>query len=106
VTKIFDIIETVLIQYTKRVGTAEINRLVRDVLESNPPPRHQNKANAFSYVTQVSSAPPTFVFFVREPRGIHFSYKRFLINRLREAFGFDQSPIRVIFRKKGRSKED
>jgi GTPase len=106
VTKIFEIIETVLIQYTKRVSTAEINRFVRDVLESNPPPRHQNKANAFSYVTQVSSAPPTFVFFVREPRGIHFSYKRFLINRLRESFGFDQSPIRVIFRKKGRSRED
>jgi GTP-binding protein len=106
VTKIFDIIETVLIQYTKRVSTAEINRLVREVLASNPPPRHQNRANTFSYVTQVSSAPPTFVFFVREPRAIHFSYRRFLVNRLRESFGFDQSPIRVIFRKKSRSKED
>lgn len=105
VTKIFDIIETVLIQYTKRVSTAEINRLVREVLASNPPPRHQNKANTFSYVTQASSAPPTFVFFVREPRAVHFSYRRFLTNRLREAFGFDQSPIRVIFRKKSRSKE-
>jgi len=105
VTKIFDIIETVLIQYTKRVSTAEINRLVREVLASNPPPRHQNRANSFSYVTQVSSAPPTFVFFVREPHAIHFSYRRFLTNRLREAFGFDQSPIRVIFRKKSRSKE-
>lgn len=106
VTKIFDIIETVLIQYTKRVSTAEINRLVRDALASNPPPRYLNRANTFSYVTQVSSAPPTFVFFVREPRAIHFSYRRFLTNRLREAFGFDQSPIRVIFRKKSRSKED
>ena len=106
VIKIFDIIETVLIQYTKRISTAEINRLVREVLASNPPPRYQNRANTFSYVTQVSSAPPTFVFFVREPRAIHFSYRRFLTNRLREAFGFDQSPIRVIFRKKSRSKED
>lgn len=106
VTKIFDVIETVLIQYTKRVSTAEINRLVRDVLASNPPARHQNRANTFSYVTQVSTAPPTFVFFVREPRAVHFSYRRFLTNRLREAFGFDQSPIRVIFRKKSRSKEE
>jgi GTPase len=106
VTKIFDIIETVLIQYTKRVSTADINRLVREVLASNPPPRHQNKANTFTYVTQVSSAPPTFVFFVREPQAIHFSYRRFLTNQIREAFGFDQSPIRVIFRKKSRLKEE
>ena len=106
VSKIFDVIETVLIQYTKRISTAEINRLVRDVLASNPPARHQNRANTLSYVTQVSSAPPTFVFFVREPRAIHFSYRRFLTNRIRETFGFDQSPIRVIFRKKSRSTEE
>jgi GTP-binding protein len=106
VSKIFDVIETLLIQYTKRVSTAEINRLVREILASNPPARHQNRANSFSYVTQVSSAPPTFVFFVREPRAIHFSYRRFLTNRIREAFGFDQSPIRVIFRKKNRSAEE
>jgi GTPase len=106
VSKIFDVIEAVLIQYTKRVGTAEINRLVREVLASNPPARHQNKANTFGYVTQVSTAPPTFVFFVREPRAIHFSYRRYLTNRIREAFGFDQSPLRVIFRKKTRSTED
>jgi GTP-binding protein len=106
VSKIFDVIETVLIQYTKRVSTAEINRLVRDILASNPPARHQNRANTLSYVTQVSSAPPTFVFFVREPRAIHFSYRRFLTNRIRETFGFDQSPIRVIFRKKSRSTEE
>ncbi|MGO9137641.1 MAG: ribosome biogenesis GTPase Der [Syntrophales bacterium] len=106
VSKIFDAIESVLTQYTKRVGTAEINRLVREVLTSNPPARHQNRANTFTYATQVSSAPPTFVFFVREPRAIHFSYRRFLTNRIREAFGFDQSPLRIIFRKKSRSTEE
>jgi GTP-binding protein len=106
VSKIFDLIESALIQYTKRVNTAELNNVVRKILESNPPPRHQNKANAFTYVTQVSTAPPTFVFFVREPGAIHFSYRRFLINQIREAFGFDQSPIRILFRKKSRSKEE
>jgi GTP-binding protein len=106
VSKIFDVIETVLAQYAKRVSTAEINRLVREVLASNPPSRHQNRANTFRYATQVSCAPPTFVFFVREPRAIHFSYRRYLTNRIREAFGFDQSPIRVIFRKKNRSTEE
>lgn len=106
VSKIFDVIETLLIQYTKRVSTAEINRLVREILASNPPARHQNRPNSFSYVTQVSVAPPTFVFFVREPRAIHFSYRRYLTNRIREALGFDQSPIRIIFRKKSRSMEE
>jgi GTP-binding protein len=106
VSKIFDVIETVLAQYAKRVSTAEINRFVKEVLASNPPSRHQNRANTFSYATQVSCAPPTFVFFVREPRAIHFSYRRYLTNRIREAFGFDQSPIRVIFRKKNRSTEE
>ncbi len=106
VSKIFDIIETVLSQYTKRIGTAELNSVVREFLESKPPPRHQNRINTFSYMTQVSVAPPTFVFFVRAPEAIHFSYRRFLTNRIREAFGFDQSPIRVIFRKKSRTKEE
>lgn len=106
VSKIFELIESVLNQYTKRVNTAELNGVVRNILESNPPPRHQNRKNTFTYVTQVSVAPPTFVFFVREPGAIHFSYRRFLINQIREAFGLDQSPIRVIFRKKDRSKED
>ena len=103
VSKIFDIIDTVMDQYTKRVSTAELNRVVRESLESNPPPRHQNRINTFIYMTQASVAPPTFVFFVREPGAIHFSYRRFLTNRIREAFGFDQSPIRLIFRKKNRT---
>jgi len=106
VSKIFDIIETVLSQYTKRIGTAELNSVVREFLESKPPPRHQNRINTFSYMTQVSVAPPTFVFFVRAPEAIHFSYRRYLTNRIREAFGFDQSPIRVLFRKKSKSKEE
>jgi GTP-binding protein len=105
VSKIFDLIGSTLDQYAKRVNTAELNNIVRKILESNPPPRHQSRTNTFTYVTQASVAPPTFVFFVREPGAIHFSYRRFLNNQIREAFGFDQSPIRVIFRKKGRSKE-
>jgi len=100
VTKIFDLIGSVLHQYTKRVNTSELNSVVRKLLASKPPPRHQNRANTVSYITQASVAPPTFVFFVREPRAVHFSYRRFLANQIREAFGFDQTPIRIIFRKK------
>ncbi|MCX5853910.1 MAG: ribosome biogenesis GTPase Der [Deltaproteobacteria bacterium] len=102
VLRIFDIIETVYQQYTKRVPTSDLNRVVREIIESRPPPRHQNKANPFSFMTQASVAPPTFIFFVREPKAVHFSYQRFLTNRIREAFGFDQVPIRMIFRNKHR----
>ena len=102
VVKIFDIIETVQAQYIKRVPTADLNRIVREITESKPPPRHQNRPNPFSYMTQASVAPPTFIFFVREPKAVHFSYRRFLVNRIRESCGFDHVPIRLIFRKKNR----
>ncbi|MDD5712264.1 MAG: ribosome biogenesis GTPase Der, partial [Smithellaceae bacterium] len=89
-------------QYTKRIGTGELNRVVGDIIAQNPPPRQQGRANPFNYATQVSTAPPTFVFFVREPKAVHFSYERFLANQIREAFGFDQTPIRIFFKKKSK----
>ncbi|MDI6776928.1 MAG: ribosome biogenesis GTPase Der [Syntrophales bacterium] len=100
VLKLFDTVNTAYCQYRKRVNTPELNRKVREFLALNPPPRYQNRANSFSYVTQVSVKPPTFVFFVREPKAIHFSYERFLVNRIRETFGFEHVPLRIIFRKK------
>ncbi len=100
VARIFKLIDTAYEQYTKRINTGELNRIVRDIVEKNPPPRHQNKANGFSYITQVSIKPPTFIFFVREPKAIHFSYERFLANQLRERFGFAHAPIRIFFKRK------
>ena len=52
------------------------------------------------YATQVGVAPPTFVFFARDAGSVHFSYRRYLENRLREAFGFDGTPIRLVFRER------
>ncbi|MDO9585982.1 MAG: ribosome biogenesis GTPase Der [Syntrophales bacterium] len=100
VLKIFDVVERAYGQYTARVNTAELNRKIREIWDKNPPPRHQYKEQQISYVTQTSIKPPTFVFFVRDPKGIHFSYERYLLNQIREAFGFDQAPLRIIFRKK------
>jgi GTPase len=100
VVKIFDLVEAVYSQYTRRIGTPELNRKVTDFLKSHPPPQYQNKANPFNYVTQVAVKPPTFVFFVRNPAAIHFSYQRYLANQFREAFGFDQVPIRLFFKRK------
>jgi GTP-binding protein len=55
-------------------------------------------------VSQVAVKPPTFVFFVRDPGSIHFSYERYLMNRLREAFGFDQVPLRLFFKRKAKDR--
>jgi len=100
VMKIFDIVRSVYDEYTRRVGTGEFNRVVREILEKNPPPRTSYRANTISYMTQVSAKPPTFVFFTRDPKGVHFSYERFLANQIREAFGFHHVPIRLFFKNK------
>ncbi|MBN1662778.1 MAG: ribosome biogenesis GTPase Der [Deltaproteobacteria bacterium] len=100
VVKIFEFVEKVYGQYTKRVNTAELNNAVGAFLRANPPPQYRNKSNPVSYATQVAVKPPTFIMFVGDPKKIHFSYERYLINQLREAFGFDHVPIRLYFRKK------
>ena len=99
VVKIFDLITAVYQQYTRRVSTAELNKKVQQIVTAKPPPRYQSRENRFMYMTQSSSKPPTFLFFIREPQAVHFSYERYLINQMRGALGLDQVPIRIIFRK-------
>jgi len=102
VTRIFALVDEVYRQYTTRISTAELNRKVAEIVSQNPPPQYQRKAHPFNYVTQVAVKPPTFAFFVAKPAEIHFSYERFLLNSLRNAFGFSEVPIRIAFRKKHR----
>jgi GTP-binding protein len=82
----------------KRVSTGELNRLVSSATERNIPPIVKGRRPKIFYATQAAVAPPTFVFFANESGAIHFSYRRYLENRLRDAFGFDGTPIRLIFR--------
>ncbi len=98
--KIFDIIDEVYLQYTKRVGTSPLNSLVEKALQRNPLARYQGREQHIYYTTQISVKPPTFVFFVSNVKGIHFSYERYLLNQIRENFGFEQVPIKIVFRKK------
>jgi len=102
ISRIFELIETAYDQYTTRISTSELNTKVRKFIETFPPPRYRNRPHNFSYVTQISVKPPTFVFFVREPKGVHFSYQRYLTNKIREEFNFDHVPIRLKFRKKSK----
>ncbi len=97
---LFDVIEDCYAQYTRRIQTSELNRQIRAFLAENPAPRHRNRPNPINFATQASVKPPTFVLFVKEPKAIHFSYRRYLMNRIREAFGFDKTPVRIYFRSK------
>jgi GTPase len=71
---------------------------VKEATTAHPPPSKPGKWVKFFYATQAETSPPTFVFFVNDAEAVHFSYKRYLENQLREAFGFEGTPIRLIFR--------
>lgn len=88
----------------KRIGTGELNRLVATAVERTPPAVVHGKRAKIRYATQAGVAPPTFVFFTTDPTSLHFSYRRYLENRLREAYGFDGTPIRLVFREQVRDK--
>jgi GTP-binding protein len=104
VVKIFDAVDSVYSQYTRRVSTPELNRKVQEFLAANPPPQYKSRSNPFNYVSQVAVKPPTFVFFVGDPRSVHFSYERYLMNQFREALALDQVPLRFFFKKKSKDK--
>lgn len=106
VTKILELAVDVWGERRKRVGTGELNRLVATAVERTPPAVVHGRRAKIRYVTQAGVAPPTFVFFVTDPASIHFSYRRFLENRLRETYGFDGTPIRLIFREQTREKRE
>ncbi|MBI2776674.1 MAG: ribosome biogenesis GTPase Der [Chloroflexi bacterium] len=84
----------------RRIPTGELNRLVMAAAERQEPPLVKGKRPKLFYATQASAAPPTFVFFAREAGSVHFSYQRYLENRLRETFGFLGTPIRLVFRER------
>ena len=82
----------------KRIGTGELNRLVSNAVERTQPAMVHGRRAKIRYATQAGVAPPTFVFFATDPASIHFSYRRYLENRLRDAYGFAGTPIRLVFR--------
>ncbi len=84
----------------RRISTGELNRVVRAAIERQEPPMVKGRRPKLFYATQASIAPPTFVFFARDAASVHFSYQRFLENRLRDEFGFLGTPIRLIFRER------
>jgi len=84
----------------RRVPTAELNRVITDAVRANPPSHVRNRLPKVYYATQAAVAPPTFVVFVNDPELIHFSYRRYLENRIRDAYGFLGTPIRIVLRQR------
>lgn len=85
-------------QRFKRVTTAEVNSMLKKITAAHEPPKSGSKMLKFLYGTQAEVNPPTFVFFVNDAKLVHFSYRRYLENKLRQSFGFDSTPVKMNFR--------
>jgi len=81
-----------------RISTADLNRLLQDAVARHPPKSKSGQRARFFYVTQPEVDPPTFVFFANDHKLVHFTYERYLENRIREAYGFLGTPLRLVFR--------
>ncbi|EKD51624.1 MAG: hypothetical protein ACD_62C00215G0008 [uncultured bacterium] len=100
VSKIFTTIEDVRRQYEFSVGTGELNRVFENIVDHHPLPVFKGQEIKMYYSTQVKSSPPSFMVFCNYPDKVHFTYKRYLINAIREAFALQNVPIRIMFRKR------
>jgi len=104
IKKVLDVIDHVSEQAKKRILTSRLNKYFGDWIEKFPPGLYKNRRVKLNYITQVTTAPPTFVIYTNFPGGIHFSYERYLLNQMRETFGFEGVPIRLYFKKKGKER--
>ena len=100
VPKLFEMIDFVVEQASTRVPTRQLNEVFQEALIKHPPPASKGKRLKVYYITQVKVQPPTFLLFVNDPKLVHFAYRRFLDNRIREEFGFQGTPIRLVAKKR------
>jgi GTP-binding protein len=95
-------VEDAVSEHRKRIPTGELNRFFEEVIETHPPPTMHHRVVRLYYITQASVAPPTFVIMANQPKDVHFSYQRYVVNQIRKRFGFKGTPIRVRYRGKKR----
>lgn len=99
-TKLFDLIDMVIENHALRVGTGVLNEIMSEAVALQQPPTDKGKRLKLFYITQVAVKPPTFVIFVNDKELMHFSYTRYIENRIRDAFGFRGTPLRFIIRER------
>jgi len=103
-SRLLETIDEVAEARKRRVPTGELNRFVETVTAAHPPASPGRKQVRVLYAAQVSTSPPVFVLFTNVATTFHFSYERFLVNRLREAFGFVGTPLRIEVRARARKR--
>lgn len=103
--KLFDLIAFVHSQNSMRISTGKLNEVLAEATSRVQPPTDKGKRLRIYYMTQVSTRPPTFVFFVNNSELFHFSYQRYLENQIREVFGLDGTPVRFIIRERGEGRK-
>ena len=103
---LYELVDEVVDQGRIRVSTHKLNEILESAVRAHPPGMHKGHRLKFYYITQAAVSPPTFIVFVNRPEGVHFSYLRYLENRLRHEYGFNGNPIRIFMKKRRRGVED
>ena len=105
VNRVTELVKFVAEQQSMRIQTSALNELIRDAVAVNPPPTKKGKQLKILFATQADICPPRFVLFVNNPELVHFSYLRFIENRLRESYGFEGTPLKFVIRKRNDDEE-
>ena len=98
--KLFDLIDVVIQYHTLRVSTGVLNDILAEAIAMQQPPTDKGRRLKIYYITEVSVKPPTFILFVNSKKLMHYSYTRYIENKIREAFGFTGTPLRFIIRER------
>ena len=104
IPKLFETIDAVIENHAMRVSTGVLNEIMSEAVALQQPPSDKGKRLRLYYITQASVKPPTFVIFVNDKELMHFSYTRYIENKIREAFGFRGTPLRFIIRERKETK--
>jgi len=104
INRIFSALDEVYKQYTTEFPTNMLNKILKKAVETHNPPLHKGKRLKFYYTTQVGIKPPTFIIFVNYPKGVHFSYYRFLVNQFSSGLGLDKIPVKIVLKERQRKK--
>ncbi len=100
--KVLDEALVIAAERRRRIPTATLNKVLSEAVSRHQPPPVKGRRPRFYYATQATIEPPTFVLFAADAKSVHFSYQRFLENRIRDAFDFEGTPLRLIFRERSR----
>lgn len=98
--KVFDLLDVVIQNHSLRIQTGVLNEILMEAVAMQQPPSDKGKRLKLFYMTQVAIKPPTFVLFVNNKELMHFSYQRYIENRIRDTFGFSGTPIRILIRER------